>query len=239
MKTRFLILLLLTPLVGLAQQLTLTELISFVKKDIVDVNINLSGKNWVLVQSNMKDEDVQVSWAYNFEKHDSTAFAWLGVTSNKKYFNTVKYQCPNPQVYNEIMKGIMAFNPKDGEVNFNKEDGSIVKTYYGKTYLYEALAVDGNNIITVIDSESQHRRDMDLFEIVNFDNPIKIELLYSTTLREGIRQAVVFRYESGTEPKGIVTSNDKLEIYNRGDDFYWIKFKDSFGYIDKNILKSQ
>lgn len=223
-----------------AQSLNLSELISFVKKDIVDINIVLSGKNWTYVGSERYEDNVVATWGHTFDKDDSTAVAWVEVLTSTQYFNTVTYQCPTPQIFNGIINGILAFNPRIGDA-IRQDDGGIEKTFYGKNYWYKSRTISGTNIIVIYDAESQRNRENKILEpyIINPDNPIKITLLYSTTLKEGLKQAPVFEDEDGIEPMGLVLSTDKLEIYNRGDDFYWIKFKDRFAYINKKFLKAQ
>ena len=228
------------PLAGYAQRLNLNELISFVKKDIVDINILLSGKNWTYVGSERDEDYVIATWGHTIDKYDSTAVAWVEVLTSPQYFNTITYQCPSPQIFNGIINGILDFNPRIGDA-IRKDDGGIEKTYYGKNYWYKSRTISGTNIIIIYDAESQRNRNNEILKpyIINPDNPIKITLLYSTTLKEGLKQAVVYSDEGGLEPKGLVLSTDKLEIYNRGDDFYWISFKDGFAYINKKLLKAQ
>ena len=239
LKTTFLVLiaLLILQVQCIAQNLSLTQLIAFVKADADDINTKLAALNWRQLGATKEDKELIVTWGYGFIKHDSTAAAWLSIYGNPETYNRVVYQTPSPVTYSRIVNEILAFKPQKGEA-FMSPDGAIERTYYGKNYLYKTSTNDGTNTIIVSDRESQFVRDLEKIKSIGAIDTFQLELLYETKLKKGLIKAPMYEGE-GIDFDMIyqIKPTDVLQVHNRGNKFYWITINELIGYVSKESLQ--
>lgn len=132
------------------QSLTLSELISFVKMDVSDVNDYLLKKKWTYSNSLEIGESYRTSWGYDIST-DSKASNWLYIESKEGKLNWVIYDTVVQRHYLSILEllrksGVKKFSSKIGE------EGELISLYVGKQYTYQLKTVKQGHSIIVFNS---------------------------------------------------------------------------------------
>lgn len=136
----------------ISQNIVLSDLTDFVKKDVPTINEILLTKGWEYLQTRGGNIDKISTWAYEMSA-DSTAKAWLKVESNPKYLNIIILQFFNNSTYTKLLNSIKALGAKKihSEVD---DDGKILSRFTGKIYVYELSTLGNRHKLVVFNSEN-------------------------------------------------------------------------------------
>lgn len=117
-----------------AQDLTLNELILFQKNDVSEINDILISKGWSFSSSRDVTTDYygDAKWAYDKNRGEDIALAWLTVSFSPDGPSQIAYQTSSKQVYLNIKQSIISYGMK--KVNSKVGENKIITDYQGKNY---------------------------------------------------------------------------------------------------------
>ncbi len=120
---------------------TFSDLISFLKGDIGDIDQKTTEKNWFFVKRTSKDTlgFYVLKWALNETIEpggsDTTASQWLNVTLRGSNTLSIDYQFKSRLEYNDIYKSLLSANLR--KVYSKIDDENVIETkFIGKFYTY-------------------------------------------------------------------------------------------------------
>lgn len=138
MKTILAFLFIFSGLMSFSQNLSLDELISLRKKELVDVEEFLTNKNWSLLSAEEPNDNKMgiIVLAYNKSNYDDKAQSFIKYYySNKSKNKRLNIQVNKKDIYNLYLTKLKSLGYKI--LNSKIENGEIIKIYEGKTIIIE------------------------------------------------------------------------------------------------------
>jgi len=137
----------LMPFLGLAQNLTMAELVGFLKKDIADIEEIMTTKGWEMTKLDTKNPNMPTAtFAYKRvtnhwnDNNVGKAASFLSATFSLilPIYKMVELQVHNREKYNQYMNTIKTY--KCRLIKTEVEEGCIRKTYQGSTTTFVVSA---------------------------------------------------------------------------------------------------
>lgn len=137
-KLNLVFLILFFPIIGIGQNLTLDEILSFRNKDLADVEEYLTVKGWDYIEGEKSSENSFGTASFGNGKvkgTNSTASILTYFYSQNSYRKRISIQITNKEKYNNYISKIktLGFKLKNSKV----VEGEILKLYQGKTTTIE------------------------------------------------------------------------------------------------------
>ncbi|HQW11554.1 MAG TPA: hypothetical protein PK076_00970 [Saprospiraceae bacterium] len=145
---KILFVLLIIPFFSFSQNLKMSEILEIRGKDIGQIEEYLTAKKWNFIGS----EKNNINFSYNQEIYGSKAESFLKVyfISDNSSLNWLSIQIHKKEKYIEYLNDIKSFGCK--LIKSEIKEGNLVKTYKGKTLIFEITVSDNKNSFSNVKS---------------------------------------------------------------------------------------
>ena len=137
---RILFLLLIIPCFSFSQNLSMSELLSLRKNNIGLIEEYLTSKKWNFIGS----DDLMINFSYNQENYGKAAESFIKIYyyQDDSNLNWLSIQIHKKEKYTEYLNALKSFGCV--LIDSKVKDGKLVKTYQGKTLVFE-VSLEENN----------------------------------------------------------------------------------------------
>lgn len=120
--------------VAKAQLPTVNELVSYVKKDVDQINTILISKNFDMVNTETSDTSSVITYAYHYEEYSEEAEAFLKVFNKDGYDTLISIEFFTRRFYTKYLGELLKLGAK--KMSSRVSDEGIVTVYQTKNYFY-------------------------------------------------------------------------------------------------------